>query len=280
MFAKSLLILASLHVIACSGEATPKDSAQGGAAGVSPAVTGTAGSSSASGASNAGGTGDAALIVPETMEVSANPGNNSIFGVVALTLRQTADGPQLYAAVKNQGDAAGCNVAFSVTLYDKDEQTVGAGISGLMVRHFYQRTDAAGSASLVGCVSAGEVTMVAITRLDTGDTPIESVRKVVYSSQYWSLENLVAIDGVTLEDVQAVTNANGVAYAGALVNHLDQPLSNPTVAVYPLNTVGRPLGVAYGAATLDVAPGANWNFETNTVSDAGVDFDAYPMGGS
>jgi hypothetical protein len=64
------------------------------------------------------------------------------------------------------------------------------------------------------------------------------------------------------------------------VNGLDQPLSNPTVAIYPLNDVGRPLGVAYGSATLDIAPGGTWNFETNTTSDAGVGFDAYPLGGS
>jgi len=239
------------------------------------------GEAGAGGVSNGGGSSSAnTTIFPQGLEVSANVGNNSIFSVVALTLSQTASGPQLYAAVKNVGDGPGCNVSFSVSLYDKDEQTVGAGISGLMVRRFYQRMNDDGSTSLAGCVSPGDVTMVAIANLDMGDTPIEDVRKVVYSSQYWFLQGLVAIDGVTLDDVTAVSKADGVAYTGALVNHLDQALSNPTVAIYPLNDVGRPLGVAYGSAVLDVAPGASWNFETNIISNAGVGFDAYPLGGS
>ncbi len=217
-----------------------------------------------------------AQIVPEGVVVSAHEGNNSVFSVKALTIRQGPAGPELYAAVNNDGDAAGCNPSFSVTLYDKDEQTLGVGVSGLMTRRFYRVMDESGN--IAGCILPGDTTMVAITSLSM-DAPISAVHSVVYSSQYWTLADVQAIDGISLSGVAAVKRSDGVAYTGSLVNGLDTTLDHPTVAVYPLSAVGRPLGVAYGGATLEVAPGGSWNFETNTVSDAGVSFDAYPMGG-
>ena len=247
MLAKSLVALvplAALLLVACSDDAPPS----------------------------------APLIVPEGIEVSAHVGNNSVFSAKALTIREGSDGPELYAAVRNDGDTAGCNAAFSVTLYDKDEQQLGTGVSGLMLRRFYRYVSMDGTEQVVGCVLPGDITMVAIRSLSM-DAPIEAVRRVEYSSQYWTLPDLVPIAGVSVSEVKAVNRSGGVAYTGALVNGLDMPLSNPTVAVYPLSSVGRPLGVAYGAAALDVAPGSSWNFETSTVSPAGASFDAYPMGG-
>jgi hypothetical protein len=248
MLAKSLvalLPLAASFVVACAGGAQPA----------------------------------APLIVPEGIKVGAHIGNNSVFNAKALTLRPGTDGaPELYAAVRNDGDTAGCNAAFSVTLYDKDEQQLGTGVSGLMLRRFYRYTDMDGTEQVVGCVLPGDVTMVAIRSLAM-DAPIEAVQSVEYSSQYWTLPDLAPITGVSLSEVKAVNRSSGVAYTGALVNALDTPLSNPTVAVYPLSSVGRPLGVAYAAATLDVAPGNSWDFETSTVSPGGASFDAYPMGG-
>ena len=228
----------------------------------------------------AGGAPPAApLIVPEGISVSAHVGNNSVFSAKALTIREGSNGPELYAAVRNDDrDTAGCNAAFSVTLYDKDQQPLGTGVSGLMLRRFYRYTGMDGTEQVVGCVLPGDVTMVAIKSLAM-DAPLEAVQSVEYSSQYWTLPDLVPIAGVSLSEVKAVNRSGGVAYTGALVNGLDTPLSNPTVAVYPLSSVGRPLGVAYGAATLDVAPGNSWDFETNTVSPGGASFDAYPMGG-
>ena len=48
-----------------------------------------------------------------------------------------------------------------------------------------------------------------------------------------------------------------------------------SVSVFPLNRVGRPLGVATSSATLDVPPGGAWTFETSTVDDPGVAYAAF-----
>jgi len=266
MVAKSPLTLAALFVLGCSDGIKPNAAPQsqaGSGGGVASAGTG------------GGGMGDTALIAPGALDVSARPGINSVFNVIALTLRPASGGAELLAAVRNDGDIAACNPYFSAELHDKDDQTVGSGISGLMVRRFYRFTD--GTDTIAGCVAPGDVTMVAITDLSLSP-PIEDVRSVVYASGYWMLD-VVAIDGVSLSQVQAVNRNGGVAYTGALVNGLDVALSHPTVAIFPINAVGRPLEVAYGGAMLEVPPGGTWDFETNTVSEAGVGYDAYPMGG-
>jgi hypothetical protein len=275
MLAKSLPILAASFVLACSGEMKPSDAPPGNA--------GSAGTSASAGASadvdagaSGGGLGDQTVILPPALAVSPRPGINSAFNVIALTLHQTARGAELLAAVRNDGDGAACNPYFSAELHDKDDQTLGGGISGLMVRRFYQFTD--GTETVAGCVLPGDVSMVALTDLSL-TTPIEDIVSVVYASGYWGLPDVVAIDGVSLTEMKAVTRGGGVAYTGALVNRLEVVITHPTVAVFPLNAVGRPLDVAYAGAMLDVPPDGSWNFETETVTEAGVGYDAYPMGG-
>jgi len=270
MLAKSLLTLAAWFVLGCSDDMKSHDTPQSG---------GSAGSSgSAAHVSGAGAvpSGDRLQVVPEGIAVSPRPGINSVFKVVALTLRQGSAGAELFAAVRNDGDVAACNPYFSAELHDKDDQTVGAGISGLMVRRFYRFTD--GTDTIAGCVSPGDVTMVALTDLSL-NTALEDVESIVYASGYWFLSDVIAIDGVSLAQVEAVNRSGGVAYTGALVNGLDVAINHPTVAVFPLDALGRPLAVAYGGAMLEIPPGGTWDFETNSVGEAGVGFDAYPMGG-
>jgi len=47
-------------------------------------------------------------------------------------------------------------------------------------------------------------------------------------------------------------------------------VSAPAVSVFPLNAVGRPLGVATASATVGVPAGGTWTFETTAVADPGV----------
>ena len=275
LLAKSLLLFAASGAVACSGTSTPSAAGSAGSAGAL-GVSGGAGT-----ANSAGDIGSAPIVVPAGLAVAARVGNNSVFQVIALTLRQGSDGAELFAAVKNIGDGSGCNASFSVTLYDKDGQTVGNGISGLLVRRYFELTD--GSGNIAGCVAPGDVTMVAITSASLNlDVPIEEVRSLDYISQYWNLTAVTPIPGASLNGVAAVTRGTGVAYTGTLVNGFETELGGPTVAVFPLDATGRPLEVAYGGSStssLMVPPNGTWDFETSTVSEAGVSFDAYPMGG-
>jgi hypothetical protein len=269
MLAKSLLTLAASFVVACSDGERP------GAAHCGPGGPRISGVANAAGL--AGSPSDDSPIVPAGLAVTARPGINSVFNVTALSLRPMADGVDLYAAVRNDGEIVACNASFSVELRDKGDQNVGVGISGLMASRFYRFKD--GREGILGCVAPGDVTMVAIKSLSL-DTPIETVENVVYQSNYWGNLELEAIDGISLASVTAVTRSPGVAYAGTLVNGLEVELSNPTVAVFSLNAVGRPLAVAYGRSTVVLPACGTWDFETGPINDAGVSFAAYPMGGS
>ena len=147
--AKSLIALAAPLVVACSDGKQPAAAHCGAGSPVSGVVAANVGAD----------TGGSARFVPEGLEVSARPGLNSVFNVIALTLRPGSNGAELYAAVRNDGDVLACNASFSVELRGQDDQILGAGISGLMSRHFYRLTD--GSDTVAGCVAPGEVTKVA-----------------------------------------------------------------------------------------------------------------------
>jgi hypothetical protein len=250
MFAKSFLSLtASFFALACSDDQA--------------------------GASANSGTQDDALIVPQSLDVTARAGGCGVLAMVALTLRRGSSNGELYAALKNEGASPACSPSFSVELLDRTAQPLAMGLGGLLVKRFYRLTD--GSETVAGCVGPGDIAMVAITDLPA-ELALEDVGNVVYGCNFWMLE-ASPIDGITIRDVKVVARGGGVAFTGALVNELDTAVVSPSVAVFPVNSVGRPLGVAIGNGAVDVPAGASWQFETNAVSEAGVDSAAYPAHG-
>jgi hypothetical protein len=89
---------------------------------------------------------------------------------------------------------------------------------------------------------------------------------------------VVPFGGLTVMGIQPVASSGGTAYIGTVVNALGSTLSNPSVTIFPVNRVGRPLGMASASATVDLAPGVAWNFQTTAVDDPGVDQAAYATG--
>jgi hypothetical protein len=218
---------------------------------------------------------DASLTFPSGLDVGPHASGCSALHMTALTLQRGSKGPELYAALKNESDAPACSPAFSVRLFDRSEQFLAAGLSGLLVRRFYRLTD--GSDTLAACVGPGDVTMVIIDDLPS-TLQIEDVGRLEYWCNFWALE-LAPLGELSIRDVQPVRRGSGVAYEGRLENGLDVALGTPSVVVFQLNRVGRPLGAAVAAGTLEVPASAYWDFETNVVSDLGVERAAYPAHG-
>ena len=204
-----------------------------------------------------------------------NTGGCGVLHVTALTLRQGPSNVELYVALRNDGSAPACSPAFTAEVFDKSEQSLAQGLGGLLVQHFYRLAD--GSGTIAACVGPGDVSMIAIRDLPS-DLQLQDVSQVVYRCNYWALQ-VTPIPGISISGVKAVARDGGVAYAGTLVNELDVALNNPSVAIFPVNRGGRPLGVALGGATLQLAPGSRWDFETDAVSEPGVDQAAYPASG-
>jgi hypothetical protein len=219
-----------------------------------------------------GEAGSDALVVPEGLTIMPLAGGNGVLDLIALTLRKGPSNTELYAAMRNDGDVPACDPGLSVELFDKTQQSLATGISALLTKHFYRLTD--GSGTIASCVGPGDVAMAAVTDLSS-DIVIDDVGYVVYRCPYFALD-VAPVDGLSVSQVQSVTNSAGTAYAGTLLNGFDAAVSNPAVTVFPVNHVGRPLGVATGSGTADIPPGDTWAFETNTVDDPGVDYVAYP----
>jgi hypothetical protein len=219
-----------------------------------------------------GDVGDGSLVVPEHLEVMELPGGCGVLQVTALTLRKGPDATEVYAALMNVGDAVACSAGFSVELYDRSEQWLATGISGLLSQRFFRRTD--GSDTIAACVAPGDVSMAALTDLPA-DIVIDDVGYAIYRCPHFVLE-VEPIDGLTISDVRRVQGGRGTAFRGTLTNGFDIAVADPLVIVFPVNRVGRPLGAARGTEMLELAPGGSWSFETDVVDEAGVDQVAFP----
>jgi len=217
---------------------------------------------------------DDALIVPEGLTVTPLAGGTGVLEVIALTLRSGPSGAELYAALRNDGNSPACSAAFSVELFDANGQALAAGIGGLLTRHFHRLTD--GSGTIAACVGPGDVTMAAVTDWPS-DFAIDAVDTIVYRCPYFALD-VVPIDGLTIEQVKSVPRGTGTAYTGTLVNGFDVVVSNPSVTVFPVSRLGRPLGATIGRSTDQIPPGGSWAFETDIIDARAADHVAYPAG--
>jgi hypothetical protein len=53
-------------------------------------------------------------------------------------------------------------------------------------------------------------------------------------------------------------------------------VTTPSIRVFPLNRVGRPLGVAKGGDSSQIPAAGTWTFQTDTVDTPGVSYAAFP----
>ncbi|HSS40396.1 MAG TPA: hypothetical protein VLT58_16635, partial [Polyangia bacterium] len=228
---------------------------------------------SSSGSGNRPGDDDA-LIVPAGLDVALELGGAGVLDLFALTLRDGPQGLELYAALRNDGDVPACDAAFKVTLYDRAAQPLGNWITGLHTKHFFRYDLPDGSSTIAACASPGDVTMAQLATM-AADVVAADVGQVVYYYSYFALD-AVPVDGLAVTQVNSVTTDGGTAYTGSVVNGFTATVSNPSVTIFPVNRVGRPVGAAAGGDASQVPPGASWAFQTNTVDARGVSFSAYP----
>jgi hypothetical protein len=284
MPAKCFVTLAAvIFALACSSSGPPSVAAAGGIRGAVngrclASYAGQSGGGSG-GSANLGTGGPAddveadALIMPEGLEVSPLEGGNGVLDLIALTLRAGRSATEIYVALRNDGDMPACSAGVSLQLFDESEQSIAAGITGLLANDLYRFTD--GSGTIVSCVAPGDLALGAIMDLPS-DIVIADVRSIVYRTPYFALD-VAPVDGrLSVSGLKAVPVSDGTTYTGTVVNGLDFAVTNPAVTVFPVNRVGRPLGVATGSGTADLVPCGTWSFQTNSVDVSGVDAIVYP----
>jgi hypothetical protein len=157
------------------------------------------------------------------------------------------------------------------TFFDKAGQLMTSAGSALQSRQLY-RLDAGG---ILPCIDPGQIAMAASTDLPE-EIVIEQLGSLQHTFPFFIVDGIVPIAELTVSGVQTVTTGAGSAYTGTLTNGLDVTASAPSVTIFPVNRVGRPLGAATSSATTDIPPGGSWTFATSTVDDPGVGYAAYP----
>lgn len=215
-----------------------------------------------------------AMVVPEGVRVLALPGGTGGLEVAAVTLHKVGTTTELLAALRNTGDAPACHAAFSVELFDGADQSLAAGITGLLTRQFYQRTD--GSETIAACVAPGERTMAAITDLPP-ELAIDDVRSIVYRTPYFALD-VEPIAGLRVEHIEKNTRNNQIAFTGTLKNSLEVSVDKPSVTIFPLTEAGRPVAVIQSSSDIHIPPDGEWHFETSPIDPPAADQLAFPAG--
>jgi hypothetical protein len=221
-----------------------------------------------------GDTADAAF-VPLGIAVMPLPGGNGVLEMIALTLQKGPTGIELYAALKND-DPTGlaCAPGLSLQLYDKSGQPIGTWIGGIDTFRFYDY-EQGDAGELASCVGPGDVVMASLTGLPA-DLDVDDVGTIVYQCSYWALQGPEVV-GLSVSGLTTVVLDSGTAFTGTLVNGFDAAAVGPSVDVFVVNAVGRPLGLATTPGDAgDIPAGGGWTFQTNAVDVPVVGYVAYP----
>lgn len=266
----SPVILAALGLaLACS--AKHGNELGGGRAAVG-ASAGNAGTDSALPSANGGKPSDDSLALPEGLPNTLQDGEVGVaLTLIAFTLTQGDRGPELYTAVRNDGPTPACEAGITTYFIDKTGKLVGTVGSVLQSAQFY-RLD---TGEIIRCLDPGQIAMSGSTELPANIDASE-LAYLKHAFPAFTVDGIVPVAALTVDAVQIVSTAAGSAYAGTLRNQLALPATQPSVAIFPLNRAGRPLGMASARAATELGPAGNWQFQTSTVRDPGVDYAAFP----
>jgi hypothetical protein len=202
------------------------------------------------------------------MELNAEGG----LTLVASTLVPGPRGPQLYAAVHNEGASPACEAGMTVNFKDKDGQIIATAAGALVSGRFYRLDGGAGV--VIACVAPDQVAMTAMTA-PPDRFVIEALGSLEYAFPAFLVPDIVAVEGIDVSDVRTVMTASGYAFTGTITNAFSEALSAPKVTVFPLNRVGRPLGVATSNTIPDLAAGERASFGTNSFDRAAAHHAAF-----
>jgi hypothetical protein len=218
--------------------------------------------------------GDGRAFVPDDLPNTELAGQEGGLTLVGFTIERHERSLEAYLAVKNEGMEPACNVGVMIECYDPSSQLITSAGGSIEAGHFYVIDD--GSGVVLSCIPPGQIGMAAVTGFPP-DLVLDQIGSLKHNFPAFELA-VRPLEGVTVSKLQAVAAGGTSTYAGTYTNGLDVVVSDPTVAVFPVNRVGRPLGVGTASAVMDVAPAATWAFETTGVADPGVGYVAFPGG--
>jgi hypothetical protein len=255
-----------LAVVGCS-QATGSPSAEPSSAPVD------AGDADADTAGDPNPSSDDRHFAPEGLLIEEEAGAEGGLTLIAATLRDTTSGVQLLVAVSNEGTTPACQAGITADLFDLPGQLVGNVSAPLLGGRPY-RLDAE---VILACIGPGEVAMAATT--ESSETPsLAELSRIVHRFPAFTVTVAPLAGQLEVNDLQLVVEGSEASYRGEVTNGFAVPVLNPSVAVFAVNRVGRPLSMAAGSATLQLEVGGRWSFRTDPLSEQGDDAVAFATG--
>lgn len=217
------------------------------------------------------GGGDTSLFVPAQIASNTTAGEATALSLLAFTLVKGPSGSaEFYAAVHNEGMTAICEPGMLLNFFDQAGAPLASAGIPLYTKQLYRLTDG----TVIPCVDPGQLAMGGSTTLPP-EVVIDELGHFEYAFPAFVLNDITPATALGLSPLQTARTLDGTSYSGTLLNTLETPAS-ASVNVFPLNAVGRPLGMATASDTDALQPGDTWSFQTSTVRDPGVGTAVYP----
>lgn len=211
---------------------------------------------------------------PEDIEVATSGSGCWDLTLTGLTVQDGPSGLEVFGALRNDGDIPTCAVSLDIEVFDGSGTSLGSAVNTMKHPSQWLYSLSQSDQSLVVCLGPGETAMGHVDQFPPG-VELASVARLNYRCPSFILD-VDPIDAIALTNVQAVTTVDGTAYTGVYENHLEVPISNATVFVFPTTATGRPLDMTEVVAGSDVADSGSWSFETPAVDDPGASQAAFP----
>lgn len=190
-----------------------------------------------------------------------------VLSLVASTLKAGPAGLELYAAVRNGGEAPLCSAAVQVEFYGQQDELIETVSAGVQSGQLYRLPD---SSTTISCVAPKQTAMVAMTNIPER-VVLEDLKSLGHRFPAFQIDGATALDWVSVSELEAVEVAGGTVFQGKVTNSSEVTVREPLVSVFPVNAVGRPLGVATASADVEIPPGESWAFETDVIAERGTD---------
>jgi hypothetical protein len=252
----SSVLVATASLLACSGPARPSTPDAGGVQEVGNPCE----------RAESGDLPDEALFEPAWLPNLPLESVSGVLTLYASTLSEGPSGLELYAGVCNHGEFPLCSAALQIELYDHENALIGVASGAVQSGRVYRFSQ---SPTPISCVEPGQTAMAALTL--PAELSLDELGSLGHRFPAFRIDDAVFLPSVHVSDVRAFDAATGAAFRGTLTNVADTPIADPVVSVFPVSAVGRPLAAAVSTATLQLAPGGSWSFETSVVAEQGED---------
>lgn len=223
---------------------------------------------------DAGPTDDTTLFVPDVPNTYNGAGIAPMTALAHTIVETSFTDWNLLVAFRNDGVNPLCALNMTLEIRDGADTIID---SDSVARVFYPpHRGVNGTGGLVSCVSPGGTVMVISQYLDLGVNTLDDVGSITWRTGGLQLVDAVPTSDLLVQNVSVVESGTQYRFTGALRNNTGGTITFPSVALFGVNSVGRPFVFGNDIENTSISAGASWSFETLTFDTAPTEWVAFP----